>query len=452
MSKTSFRSKNIEPDKPIPIYGLDELRDIADYTAVSRSVVQMPTGMEKEEESEQHLKAAMHAQSVYGGTRDLVIPFPEVFELSPPRCLDYNEFPSKYDMDSEDEQWLQTFVNLGEKLDSRVFEKIIEKLEWLHKFQSNDLKTNKIESIFNISQRVAQAIFDYWREKRKSLPLNYSLVPEVKVEQAEGTNSHDPYVAFRKRFEKMQTRKNRKIEEGTFERIMQTYVKLLKVHKMLDAVCNREALNLQLQQNMQNLFEARCAHEDHGGSAFKQTVREFINSNLNNHSISLFASLGVVEAQVALKASSSWRLSLPMNPVFVNKMIIENFTKFKRTQNYSAPSSILNIEPECKAPDESAFNLHEWTLPECQPPVADSQPPELTMDQIQIEVESTSIETLSNLIHPSLESSDDIITRTGRRHLKIFESKNPNGLSNEDEFTSNIKSPPDFNHLSENIV
>lgn len=51
-------------------------------------------------------------------------------------------------------------------------------------------------------------VFDYWSRKRKNSKAN-SLIPTVKQEKRDGSSTNDPYVAFRRRTEKMQTRKVR---------------------------------------------------------------------------------------------------------------------------------------------------------------------------------------------------------------------------------------------------
>jgi hypothetical protein len=50
-SKLSFRARALDPTKPMPIYFAEELHDLSDYAAINRAVPQMPSGMEKEEES-----------------------------------------------------------------------------------------------------------------------------------------------------------------------------------------------------------------------------------------------------------------------------------------------------------------------------------------------------------------------------------------------------------------
>lgn len=49
-------------------------------------------------------------------------------------------------------------------------------------------------------------VFDYWTRKRKNCK-SVSLIPTVKQEKRDGSSTSDPYVAFRRRTEKMQTRK-----------------------------------------------------------------------------------------------------------------------------------------------------------------------------------------------------------------------------------------------------
>ena len=50
-TKLSFRARALDPSKPMPIYFADELPDLHEYSAINRAVPQMPSGMEKEEES-----------------------------------------------------------------------------------------------------------------------------------------------------------------------------------------------------------------------------------------------------------------------------------------------------------------------------------------------------------------------------------------------------------------
>ena len=79
MSKTSFRPRQVDYTKYMPIYLNDELPDLQDFSSINRTVPQMPTGMEKEEESEHHLQRALSAQQVFGiSSTEYAIPTPKV--------------------------------------------------------------------------------------------------------------------------------------------------------------------------------------------------------------------------------------------------------------------------------------------------------------------------------------------------------------------------------------
>lgn len=49
MSK--FRARQLDAAKPIPVYRQEDIPDYAEFNAINRTVPQMPTGMEKEDET-----------------------------------------------------------------------------------------------------------------------------------------------------------------------------------------------------------------------------------------------------------------------------------------------------------------------------------------------------------------------------------------------------------------
>ena len=51
MSKVSFRARALDATKLLPIFHATDIPDISDYSVINRTVPQMPTGMEKEEET-----------------------------------------------------------------------------------------------------------------------------------------------------------------------------------------------------------------------------------------------------------------------------------------------------------------------------------------------------------------------------------------------------------------
>lgn len=85
----------------------------------------------------------------------------------------------------------------------------------------------------------------------------YPFYLQVKTEKGSGSNSSDPYVAFRKRTEKMQTRKNRKNDESSYEKMLKLRRDLSRAVTLLEMVkrrekAKREFLNLNIE-----VFERR---------------------------------------------------------------------------------------------------------------------------------------------------------------------------------------------------
>ena len=60
-SKLNFRARTLDASKPLNIYHLEDLPELTDLNAISRSVPEMPSGMEKEEEAEKHLQGWVHS-------------------------------------------------------------------------------------------------------------------------------------------------------------------------------------------------------------------------------------------------------------------------------------------------------------------------------------------------------------------------------------------------------
>lgn len=75
---------------------------------------------------------------------------------------------------------------------------------FLYLFQLVTLQEAKL--LLNEDDYLIKAVYDYWVRKRKNC-RGPSLIPQIKQEKRDGSTNNDPYVAFRRRTEKMQTRK-----------------------------------------------------------------------------------------------------------------------------------------------------------------------------------------------------------------------------------------------------
>ncbi|KAM7379754.1 hypothetical protein PAMP_005282 [Pampus punctatissimus] len=289
MSKLSFRARALDATKPLPVFRCEDLPDLHEYASINRAVPQMPTGMEKEEESEHHLQRAISAQQVYGEKRDnMVIPVPEAESnityydsLYPgdykmpkqlihiqPFSLD-TEQPD-YDLDSDDD----AFVNkLKKKMEISFlqFEEMIDRLEKGSGQQLVSLPEAKL--LLKEDDELIKEVFDYWSRKRKSSKAN-SLIPNVKQEKRDGSSTSDPYVAFRRRTEKMQTRKNRKNDEASYEKMLKLRRDLSRAVTILEMIKRREKSKRELLHLTLEIFEKRNVMSDYGGEVMAEVLAE----------------------------------------------------------------------------------------------------------------------------------------------------------------------------------
>ncbi|GIY05688.1 enhancer of polycomb homolog 1 [Caerostris extrusa] len=299
MSKLSFRARALDVTKPMPIYYMDDVPEFQDFATINRAVPQMPTGMEKEEECEHHLQRAISAQQAYGHTGELVIPTPEVYNI--PKDVKDELYPATYkhsrqlihvqpfsmdqdipdyDIDSEDEKWLSL---QAERLDIKAlqFEEMMDRLEKSSGQQVITLKEAKL--LLKDDDDIIIAVYDYWLNKR--LRIQRPLIPQVKTEKRDGSTNNNPYVAFRRRTEKMQTRKEN--DETSYEKMLKLRRDLDRAVAMLDMVKRREKTKRELIHLTVEIFEKRYQSQDFSGqllaevSAIKYPKQSFNSVNNN---------------------------------------------------------------------------------------------------------------------------------------------------------------------------
>ncbi|XP_067331242.1 enhancer of polycomb homolog 1-like isoform X2 [Channa argus] len=240
-------------------------------------------------QKEHHLQRAISAQQVYGEKRDnMVIPVPEAESnityydsLYPgdykmpkqlihiqPFSLDAEQ--PDYDLDSDDE----AFVNkLKKKMDISFlqFEEMIDRLEKGSGQQLVSLAEAKL--LLKEDDELIKEVFDYWSRKRKNSKAN-SLIPNVKQEKRDGSSTSDPYVAFRRRTEKMQTRKNRKNDEASYEKMLKLRRDLSRAVTILEMIKRREKSKRELLHLTLEIFEKRNVMSDFGGEVMAEVLAE----------------------------------------------------------------------------------------------------------------------------------------------------------------------------------
>uniref|UniRef100_S4RQB8 Enhancer of polycomb homolog 1 n=1 Tax=Petromyzon marinus TaxID=7757 RepID=S4RQB8_PETMA len=217
---------------------------------------------------EHHLQRAMSAQQAYGEKREsMVIPVPEAQSNVP---YFHDLYPSTYRLPKQLIR-LPHFVRDLRKNDHHRGRVYVNKLAYksntcplqLWAMCNHQTKVSSVQSVTLAEARLLlqeeneliEEVWEYWRNKRRRC-RGCSLMPSVRQDRRDapatpaGSNSnnhnHNPYVAFRRRTEKMQTRKNRKNEEASYERMLRLRRELSRAVTILEMVKRREANKRQL--------------------------------------------------------------------------------------------------------------------------------------------------------------------------------------------------------------
>ncbi|NWX98775.1 EPC2 protein, partial [Nothoprocta ornata] len=240
---------------------------------------------------EHHLQRAISAQQVFREKKEsMVIPVPEAesnvnyynrlykgefkqpkqFIHIQPFNLD-NEQPD-YDMDSEDET-LPLFGEESKSYKINSLEKVLF-AEYLFKGRSLYLNLSLVtlqeaKLLLNEDDYLIKAVYDYWVRKRKNC-RGPSLIPQIKQEKRDGSTNNDPYVAFRRRTEKMQTRKNRKNDEASYEKMLKLRREFSRAITILEMIKRREKTKRELLHLTLEVVEKRYHLGDYGGEILNE--------------------------------------------------------------------------------------------------------------------------------------------------------------------------------------
>ncbi|XP_029282412.1 LOW QUALITY PROTEIN: enhancer of polycomb homolog 2 [Cottoperca gobio] len=296
MSKLSFRARALDAAKPLPVYRNRDLPDLTDCVSINRAVPQMPTGMEKEEELEHHLQRAISAQQVFREKKEnMVIPVPEADasnatyydrlykgDVKVPKQLIHIqplgvdlEQPD-YDMDSEDETLLNR-LNRKMEIKPLQFETMVDRLEKASTHQVVSLAEAKL--LLNEDDYLLKSVYDFWMRKRKNCRAP-SLIAHIKQEKRDGSTNSDAYVAFRRRTEKMQTRKNRKNDEASYEKMLRLRREFSRTVTILEMIKRREKSKRELLHLTLEEVERRHQMEDFSGDALREVSLPLVEKHV----------------------------------------------------------------------------------------------------------------------------------------------------------------------------
>lgn len=236
-SLPTFRPRPLDVSKPLLVVHDEELLEdgssavtitgaLSTLGTVSRGVPMMPTGMEREEEAEKHLRRAVEAMpGTTGEVAVIPIPHVRVVEVVDPglepwvrpqelvvfadnKAADGGEEEDdgrvEYDATESDTEWLGQQQATAGTLDA--LEVLVDRFEKAAaKNPSKEITRDTAGKIgakvakTNGGEGFAKSVFDYWMDKRKSRCKGDLLLDRFKAEPAPKDPS--PYVAFRPRIE-----------------------------------------------------------------------------------------------------------------------------------------------------------------------------------------------------------------------------------------------------------
>ncbi|KRZ29289.1 Enhancer of polycomb -like protein 1 [Trichinella pseudospiralis] len=277
-NKLTFRARPVDAMKPMPLYQESELPKLPSYGANVRPVATMPSSMEKEEEMEVHYQQALTAREDIRDKNvisEVSIPVPRIsYDLAIDELYDtYFSFSEayagsdasasrietyaditmiKYDADAEDNQWLlNTGVQYGITVD--ILEKVFDILE------NSPAVTSFSEALehLKMDEYILHPLYKYWLYKQ----CNSSSLPRVRADQRQN-NTTDAYVAFRRRTDKMTTRKHRKNDDLAMCNVLRMIESLKNAGSIISVCAEANRSQLELACARMVLFERRFMMKD----------------------------------------------------------------------------------------------------------------------------------------------------------------------------------------------
>ncbi|KAI8071471.1 enhancer of polycomb-like-domain-containing protein [Gongronella butleri] len=268
-----FRVKKLSPKHPLPIYKESQLPDLIDPASIiQRAVPQVETGVEKEEEEEHDLQAAISAAQAAvttGAKVETYIPTPDasnridnkVFHhlykkkyKEPSTLIRFSSTVEEmtgcpYVMDEADDAYLKSS---GVGLSEDDFEKLMwefesitnEQLPHLHLDPSHcpeyeDFLLLVPEHSIIHKWTMAPQVYEHWRARRLERG-GKTITPSLAYEDI-SKHEIDPYVCFRRR-ETKPVRKTRRSDQQSMERLFKLRNEMEMARNLMEMVLRREKL------------------------------------------------------------------------------------------------------------------------------------------------------------------------------------------------------------------
>ncbi|KKZ61281.1 enhancer-polycomb-like protein [[Emmonsia] crescens] len=283
----STRPKKLTSKQPIPIFREDQIDLIEDDLQATLQAIE--TGVEKAEETEFHLQAAINA-AARGNIAQAHIPTPEtvtssvqydsLYKPTFSQPATYIRFSStvedcsgcSYNLVEEDDVALKI---MNQKKDASTqctedqFEEVMsffeETAQTKQPFASVDsppvLSYSEMENSFDglvdeNARRFARDIYEHWKSRRTKSG-NRPLQTGLKFETGQDTDDGDPYVCFRRR-EVRQIRKTRGRDAQSAEKLRRLRKELEEARELVAMVRQRELARKELLIAERQVFVQRA--------------------------------------------------------------------------------------------------------------------------------------------------------------------------------------------------
>ncbi|KAL8921160.1 MAG: hypothetical protein Q9172_004181 [Xanthocarpia lactea] len=285
-----FRQRKLTTKQALQILREDQI-DVVDDDA-QRNVPKVETGVEKGEEIEHHLQAALSASqaaAVGGKVAQIYIPTPDtirsslqydrLYPLTFPQPATYIRFSSTvedccgcpYDMDDDDDAFLKSLNNKDASTCSEDhFEEVVNFYEQTAQAKqpyaavdnSPVLTYEAIRDAFDESPDAPARLFDkeiyeHWKTRRLKTG-NRCLTANLKLETGAETDEADPYVCFRRR-EVRQVRKTRGRDAHSAEKLKKLRKELEESRQIMALIRQREITKREQLAVERQLFEQRSS-------------------------------------------------------------------------------------------------------------------------------------------------------------------------------------------------
>ncbi|KAI4165789.1 MAG: hypothetical protein LQ342_000732 [Letrouitia transgressa] len=285
-----FRQRKLTTKQPLQILSEDKIEAVDEDG--QRNVPKVETGVEKGEEIEHHLQAALSASqaaAVGGKVAQIYIPTPDtihssiqygrLYPLPFPQPATYIRFSSTvedccgcpYDMDDDDETFLKSFNStrdVASQCSEDQFEEVMDFFEQTAQVKQpyasvdsppvltyEDMESAFEETLNDFAKHFAKEIYGHWKTRRV-MTSNKPLIAGLKFETGAETDDSDPYVCFRRR-ESRQVRKTRGRDAHSAEKLKKLRKELEESRQIMALIRQREITKREQLNIEKQLFEQR---------------------------------------------------------------------------------------------------------------------------------------------------------------------------------------------------